>query len=322
MITNYDLTVIIIGRNEYATLQKNLHNLEEYTKKTLLSLQIVYIDSDSSDGSLEMVCRHRDKVPNLRAIRLAGQMNASVARNAGIRYAEGKYILFLDGDVVFNCEFILHALDLFQQSHGIGAVTGKLLEVFDPEKPWVFVDRERHGKKKSCCLGGNFICRSTTVQEIGFFDEKLVLNEDIDYTIRIYNRNLDLIELNHVFGVHFTEPYNEIKRLCRDLARFHYVYPGVLLRKYLFRRGIINVICSQISIYLRFVTVLAVLLVLINPLLILPSFAIFIFVVFRVKKHLQETMFSRALSFLKGVQVAVGLFFVKQKPHYQVIKVL
>jgi GT2 family glycosyltransferase len=318
----YDMTVIIIGRNEYVTLEKNLVNLCDYSTRSSLCLQVIYVDSQSSDGSVKLACGYKEDIPDLSVIRLEGNVNAAVARNVGIQEAKGKYILFLDGDVVLDCEFIHDALDCLQRSSDVGAVTGKLFEVFNSDETGCVVERASHGKEKCRFLGGNFVCSRAAVEDIGLFDTKLVVNEDIDFTVRLAKRNLDLIQLNTTFGLHFTEPYNKQTRLCRDLARFKYVYPGVLLRKYLFRRGLLNIILSQKAIYIRLFTILLLLLAIINPLFFAPSIALFLFIVIRVKKNLQETLFSRALSFLQGVQVLIGLFYLKRKNLYKIEKVI
>ncbi len=75
-------------------------------------MQIVLINDGSADGSGALCDSYAKEHENIKVIH---QENAGVsaARNAGIRAAEGKYILYLDGDDTLSSETVKNVADFF-----------------------------------------------------------------------------------------------------------------------------------------------------------------------------------------------------------------
>lgn len=82
-----------------------IYNVEEYLEEclqsvvdqTLSNLQVIMVDDGSLDGSTEIAKKFADKYEYFEYIR---QENGGLgnARNTGVKYAKGKYIIFLDSD--------------------------------------------------------------------------------------------------------------------------------------------------------------------------------------------------------------------------------
>ena len=58
---------------------------------------MIAIDDGSVDSSPSVLEEYRSRIPNLQVVRQANS-GQSVARNAGLRLAQGKYIFFVDAD--------------------------------------------------------------------------------------------------------------------------------------------------------------------------------------------------------------------------------
>ena len=89
----YDMSIIIPVYNNEKYIEKCIESImvQEYD---LNKIQVIIINDGSKDNSLK-VCQDLSK--KYKQIKLIDQKNqgASVARNNGIKVAEGKYIMFL-----------------------------------------------------------------------------------------------------------------------------------------------------------------------------------------------------------------------------------
>ena len=82
-----------------------IYNMQKYLKKclnslllqTLRDIEIICINDGSTDGSLAIL---QDFAAKDKRIKIVNQKNSGVsaARNAGIKKASGKYVMFVDGD--------------------------------------------------------------------------------------------------------------------------------------------------------------------------------------------------------------------------------
>ena len=89
------------------------YNIEKYLNKCLMSLfdqtfkdfEIICIDDGSSDDTLNILNKYAKEHSNLRVITQTNQY-AGVARNNGMKYAKGEYLLFLDGDDFFELNML------------------------------------------------------------------------------------------------------------------------------------------------------------------------------------------------------------------------
>ena len=60
--------------------------------------EVVVVDNGSTDDSLAIVERYRERLPNLQVTRAADRQGPAYARNVGARLATGTYLAFCDAD--------------------------------------------------------------------------------------------------------------------------------------------------------------------------------------------------------------------------------
>lgn len=83
-----------------------VYNVEKYLEECLLSvsgqswtnLEMICVEDDSSDHSLDILTEFAKKDPRVRILRNNENRGLSYSRNRGIQSAEGKYLMFLDSD--------------------------------------------------------------------------------------------------------------------------------------------------------------------------------------------------------------------------------
>ena len=89
------------------------YNLENIISETINSLigqsfsdfEIIIADDGSSDSTVDIIKKYAQKFDFIKPLFLPHKGCGS-ARNEGYKLASGKYILFLDGDDVFDCDFL------------------------------------------------------------------------------------------------------------------------------------------------------------------------------------------------------------------------
>ncbi|MEO6137271.1 MAG: glycosyltransferase family 2 protein [Luteimonas sp.] len=66
--------------------------------RTVIPFEIVYVDDNSRDGTLEKLQQLKSRLPELRVIRHVTQSGQSTAVRNGVKAARGEWIATLDGD--------------------------------------------------------------------------------------------------------------------------------------------------------------------------------------------------------------------------------
>ena len=90
------ISFIVIGKNEGWKLNRCLESiLSLRSLNGLNNHEIIYVDSDSTDDSINNVKEFK----NVQICKLTGYVNAAVARNIGVSISKGDILFFLDGDM-------------------------------------------------------------------------------------------------------------------------------------------------------------------------------------------------------------------------------
>jgi len=108
-----NVSFIVIALNEERAIGKCLDSTADLS---MTNCQVICVDSDSKDMTLKIMMSYTDKIDNMEIYKVTGDVNASIARNIGIKAAVKKYILFLDGDTEINGEFIIESIKLMENS--------------------------------------------------------------------------------------------------------------------------------------------------------------------------------------------------------------
>jgi glycosyltransferase involved in cell wall biosynthesis len=237
-----DVGVVIIGRNEGERLRRCIQSLPTS------ELSIVYVDSNSSDGSVAYVSAQGFDVVELD---MSIPFSAARARNEGYRYLLSKYpdikfIQFIDGDCEVDVNWIPAAQNFLSAQPKIVAVCGRRRERY-PERTIynTLCDIEWNsplGQAKS--TGGDFMCRSQALVEVGGFNPEVVAGEEpelcfrwrqagwkierLDLEMTLHDANMTSIgqwwkrceRSGHAYAQGFFLHGNSPEKYCRkDLAR-------------------------------------------------------------------------------------------------------
>lgn len=192
------ISVVIIGRNEGNRLLRCIDSVHQAAARGH-RIETIYVDSNSSDGSVEQARARGARVLQVRPERPC----AAMGRNAGWRAALGHWILFLDGDTVLAPDFIEKALAQMEDPR-IGVVWGHRRELA-PEASiynrvldfdWIYPAGE------SAFCGGDALMRRDVLMAVGGFDDTLIAGEEPELCRRIRARGFSIMHIDTLMTHH------------------------------------------------------------------------------------------------------------------------
>jgi len=116
-----DVSVIIVNYNTKELTLNCIDSIYEQTKD--LVFEVILVDNDSSDGSVEVISK---RFPNVICIKNDSNLGFGKANNTGVSYANGKYIFLLNSDTVLKNNAIKLFFD-FHESNSESMITGGYL---------------------------------------------------------------------------------------------------------------------------------------------------------------------------------------------------
>ena len=165
-----------------------LKAIKSVSNQTFQPLEIILVDNNSEDNTLEMVAKY------FKAVKIIFQkkQGVSASRNFGIREASGNWVAFLDSDDQW------HKRKLEEQ---VKSMTKDTLssELSHTDEIWyrnkVFLNQKEIHKKRGgfifehclplCCISpSSVLVKKKVFDDIGFFDESLDVCEDYDFWLR------------------------------------------------------------------------------------------------------------------------------------------
>lgn len=164
--------------------------------QTYKNIEIIVVDDGSTDSSGVIV---REIMVSEPRISLYTQQNkgASAARNFGLHYAQGEYVLFLDADDKLKETYISLALSFYQDNPDTTIVYSNM-EFFEREtglcylEPFLIKSFLRYN-----CIPAFAMVKTEQIKAIGGFDESVVMFEDWEcwmHLLKIYGGNVHRIE--------------------------------------------------------------------------------------------------------------------------------
>lgn len=270
----------MVGYQPTVSVIVPIYNAEQYLKKTIELLinqtffkrmQVVLINDGSVDGSLS-ICE--DAAIRYNNIDIINQKNAGVssARNAGLKVAKGKYIVFLDADDTFELNYIEKLYNLVRETNADIAIVDFDMIHSDgiPQKHRSSFYKEWLNSEDALKgffageIGNNLfdkIYKFDVIQR-NFFSEEYRIGEDMFFTYRallnvskvVINTGIcgyhywirDNSAMNGTFNRKYFDAIKLSEMMCeecssneslKDYAKAHYIHEVCKLLEYIYRRN-------------------------------------------------------------------------------------
>ena len=95
-------SVIITSYNNSHNLEQCLSSLiNQSYDQNLIDLEIIIVDSGSTDNSIEILKKYKDKIKVILKPQYLPCLSPAIARNIGVKNSEGDILIFSDSDCIF-----------------------------------------------------------------------------------------------------------------------------------------------------------------------------------------------------------------------------
>ncbi|MEM8571578.1 MAG: glycosyltransferase [Pseudomonadota bacterium] len=185
-MTTPKLSIVIITLNEERRLPRLLDDL---LGQTWSDFEIIHVDSQSDDATVEISRWRATDFPRYRVIKMEGR-GISRGRNTGATAAFGERILFLDADTRLPADFLhgaMKELDAGRADLGVVCMRGDDLAWRYRAGFALFNAGIRLSSRFfPTAIGACLFSTPRLHRAIGGFDESLSLCEDCDYALRAF----------------------------------------------------------------------------------------------------------------------------------------
>jgi glycosyltransferase involved in cell wall biosynthesis len=239
MPSQLKLSVIIITKDEEKNIERCITSVLDSARN--LDKEIILVDSRSKDKTLEIAKKFS---PPLKIIQLKKDLplTASSARNIGFLNSSGKYVQFLDGDMILDKKWIQRAISFLEKSNDkVAAVSGEITQQEETNNPY-YKKFTKYLKEKTKLkkdeelelrsLFGAFMIKSSVLKEVGSFNPYLRACEEGELSDRIYAKGYKIILLPYHSARHHVkgEGSYSFKKMLKK--KFHFSFSeGQVLRK-------------------------------------------------------------------------------------------
>jgi glycosyltransferase involved in cell wall biosynthesis len=186
--------LVAIGRNEGERLRQCLDSVVGKVER------IVYVDSGSTDGSVELA---RELGVDVVELDLSIPFTAARARNSGVAHLlqaspQTEFIQFVDGDCEVAPGWLDYALAQLDANPNVAVVCGRRRERFPEQSLYNrLCDIEWDtpiGEAKAC--GGDSMMRVAAFQQVGGFNSTLIAGEEPELCVRIRQNGWKILRLD------------------------------------------------------------------------------------------------------------------------------
>jgi len=220
--------LVVIGRNEGDRLVRCLASVRSIPNR-------VYVDSGSTDGSIERAMRDGVSVVELQ---VPPNFTAARARNSGLErlLAESpglEFVQTVDGDCEIRPDWIPAGLAALRADPALAAVYGRLRERFPARSIYNALcdDDWNTPIGEAPVVGGIALFRVAALRQVGFYTATMIAGEEPDMAMRMRKSGWRLGRIDAEMGFHdvditrFSQWWKRTRRTGHAYAELAHRHP-------------------------------------------------------------------------------------------------
>jgi GT2 family glycosyltransferase len=128
-----DISIVIVNYNSLDFIKKCIYSIREHSEKKGFDYEILVVDNNSNDGSVEYLKEQDKKNDNFYLIANESNLGFSRASNIGTLKAKGKYLLFLNPDTRLVSGSFTDLIDFYDKKDKKGKIGIIGVKVLNPD---------------------------------------------------------------------------------------------------------------------------------------------------------------------------------------------
>jgi len=209
------LSIVVIGKNESENLPLVISTLNKFRQQAKFKTQMIYIDSNSSDQSVEIAKSFFDEIYVLSP---SNNLCASAGRYMGTLKAVYEWILYLDGDMEVCSEFIEFLCNKLEQLNTSHGYVGRYVYYYNDG---TIRDNTLNYKTDGQIVthhGGAVLLRKSSIIDAGNWNPCIFSNEEIELYTRLRSNQYNVVFVDKPMIKHYTEQYTSMKKLIMNFV--------------------------------------------------------------------------------------------------------
>lgn len=214
-----EISFILLNYKQKGLVKQSIKGI--YQCRILLPYEIIVIDNNSQDGTIEML---KNEFPEVNGVSMPKNIGFAAGNNAGIKISKGKYIVIMNPDTALTKNAIEDLVNFLKSHPKAGMVGPKLINPdgtiqyscrrfpnflipvfrrtiigkFPFSKKaidaYLMKDWSHQDVKKVCWLfGALLVIKKEVLDQVGMFDENFFLYyEDLDLCRRFWERGYEV----------------------------------------------------------------------------------------------------------------------------------
>ncbi|MFC1625716.1 glycosyltransferase family 2 protein [Patescibacteria group bacterium] len=257
------LSIIIVSFN---TKELTVGCIESiYKQKPEFGFDIMVVDNNSNDGSVEELKKLALKHKSLKVICNKDNSGYAKANNQGIKVSRGKYTLLLNSDTIVKKNALTSLVEFAEKTSDVGVVGSRLFNIDGSmqmscyrfptitnaiREYWLgekglfekFAPKGNKPTEIDAVVGASFLITPEARKKVGILDERYwAYFEDIDYCRQAWKAGLKVYylpasEVIHHHGASFKKAGPDESKRWRRLIPSSKIYHGI------FKHYLINAI--------------------------------------------------------------------------------
>jgi len=171
-------------------------------------IEIILVDDGSKDGTFNVLKSFEERYPEQISVIRNKRKGAPSARNTGIAFSKGQYVLFLDSDDVLLPKKISIQMNVFDERKDVGAVVSSR-QIKDEAMSEVLAELsfgEIEVDPLNTCINkiiitGNPLYQRAWIESVGCYREDLPCGQDWDFHIRLVKQGIQFAYVDEILLV-------------------------------------------------------------------------------------------------------------------------